>query len=819
MPHSAGEMIIAALAWHDAGCSVVRTATDGTKAPLGAWKQYQQQRATRDAVAAWYADEHPGVGIITGAVSGDLEMFELEGRAVRDGFPERLIAQLAADGHPELFARLAAAYCEVTPSGGIHLLYRVEDGEVDGNTKLARRSGPADPNTGKPTVEVLAETRGEGGFVVTAPSHGPVHPGGSAWRTVAGSPASIPAITGAQRDALHLAARALDELPLPAPIPDPPVLDPDRKPGGVAPGEDFNARATWSEVLEPHGWTVARALADRTYWTRPGKRYGVSAVTGGGDGDYFYSWTTSTELPSEVALSKWRVFALQEHAGDFSVAARALRHRGYGQPAPEPTRPVFTVVQGMSTTGALATAPDLESPAPLLTLAHSDDGNALALVDSFGDRIRYCPDRGRWLSWTGYRWEWCPPGGGAIREYAKIIARSLPDGDKAERTHKQRSLGAIGTTAMLTQAGTDPRIVVALGDLDARPYELNTPGGIVDLRTGQLCPADPAHLHTRITVCSPNGGADGSRWLAFLADTFAGHADLPGYVQRLVGYSATGVVRDHVLPFAFGPGANGKGVFLETIRAVLGDYATTAPSGFLMAKTYNPHETEIARLSGARMVVASEVNESDKFDEARVKQLTGGDTLTAHFMRQDHFTFVPTHKLWLMGNYQPNVNSGGHAFWRRLRIVPFDNIVPEDKRVEDLQGILARDHGPAVLAWIVAGAAAYFAGGLATPRVVLAATDEYEHNQDTVSRFVEECCHIGGAPHVQIQMSSMREAYERWCHAEGVTAVSAIALGKALRARFGVTDSKGTSGRRLYVGIGLVADEETATGFGRKDLA
>lgn len=677
------EMLAAALAWHDAGCAVVRVALDGTKAPDGLWKTYQTQRADRDTIATWFQAGHPGIGVITGAISGHLEMFELEGRAT--ALLEQLAAQLAADGHPDLFARIAAGYCETTPGGGIHVLYRVEGG-VDGNTKLARRPGEPDLATGRPRVDVLAETRGEGGFVVVAPSGGPVHPTGRPWTTVSGSPTSIVTITPAERDALHLAARQLDEMPPPPPIPDPVPLDRDRRPGERSPGDDYNERATWAELLGDHGWTPARQHGDRTYWTRPGKSFGISAVTGGDQGDYLYVWSTSTELPAEEAMSKWRVYALLEHGGDFSAAASTLRRKGFGTPLPEPTRPVLTVLPTIvSGSTVVVTEPEQTEQAAATTLAHSDDALALGLVDHFGRHIRYVPERGRWLHWTGARWEWCPSGGGVVREHLKTLARQLPDDTKPEARHKQRALSAIGTTAALTQAQTDPRIVVALSDLDAHPFELNTPSGIVDLRTGDLLPADPARLHTRITATAPDPDADPARWLNFLGDTFDGHDELPAYLRRLVGYSVTGVVREHVLPFAFGPGANGKGVFLETLRAVLGDYATTAPSGFLMAKNYSGHETEIARLAGARMVVCSEINEGDRFDEAKVKQLTGGDTLAARFMRMDHFTFQPTHKLWLMGNHQPTVNGGGHSFWRRLRIVPFVNTVPEHRRVEDLQ--------------------------------------------------------------------------------------------------------------------------------------
>jgi P4 family phage/plasmid primase-like protien len=817
------DMLTAALAWHDAGCSVVRVAVDGTKAPLGAWKAYQSERADRATVAQWFEAGHPGIGVVCGAVSGHLEMLELEGRAVTDGLVDQLAAHLAADDAPGLLASIAAGYSEVSPGGGIHLLYRVADGVaggVDGNTKLARRPGDPGPD-GRPRVDVLVETRGEGGMTVVAPSGGPVHPSGRSWQTVGGHPSTIVTLTPAQRDTLHLAARALDAMPAPVPTLDPPVLDRERKPGEVTPGDDYTARASWREVLEPHGWTVARQQGDRTYWTRPGKTFGISAVTGGSAGDYLWVWSTSTELPSETAMSKWRVYAHLEHGGDFARAASALRRKGYGSPAPVATRPVLTVLPAMGgSVAVIDSAADAQADAVTVigeTLVHSDDANALALVDAYGHRIRHCAERGRWLHWTDRQWEVCPPGGGDVREMAKVNARTLPSATTADARHKQRALSAVGTTATLAQAETDRRITVPLAKLDAHPYELNTPAGILDLRTGEIGPHDPSHLHTRITAVAPDPDADPSRWLGFLADTFDGHHELIGYVQRLLGYSVTGRVAEPVLPFCHGDGANGKTVFLETVRAVLGDYATSAPAGFLMAKNYASHETEIARLAGARLVVCSEVGERDKFDEVRVKQLTGGDALTARFMRTDHFTFTPTHTLWLLGNHQPAVHSGGHSLWRRLRLIPFTNTVPEERRVKDLQGILATDHGPAVLAWIVAGAVAYFADGLRQPESVSAATADYEHEQDTIYQFVSECCHIGGAPHVQTLVSTVREAYEDWCRTQGLPAATAIGLGKKLRSRYGVTSTPGGRRGRHYVGLSLVDGGDS--GPERLDLA
>lgn len=822
MAESAPDMLASALRWAGAGCSVLRVSLDGSKTPLGTWKQHQATRAEASQVRTWFQGGYPGLGVVCGHVSGDLELLEFEGRAVTESIVPAFTEACAREGITEAWTVISAGCALMSPSGGLHLYYRVEGG-VDGNTKLAQRHARDEELTdderhrmdtkGKRATRVLIETRGEGGFAVTAPSHGPAHPTGRAWRFIAGGPQAIPTLTAAQRDALHIAARRLDQLPTPEPIPEPAVLEHDHTPG-LAPGADYNQRGSWRELLEPHGWRPLQhgSTPARQYWTRPGKTRGVSAVTGGEAGDYLWCWSSSTELPTEQALSKWRVYALLEHGGDFHAAAKALKQQGYGQPTPSPTRPVFTVLTGSAEDTAVRSLQQDPRPTSPTTLAHSDDGNALALVDTYGDRIRHCPERSRWLHWTGQRWQWCPVGGGVIREYAKQIARGLPSDDAAAVRHKTRALSALGTAATLTQAATDPRIVVVLNQLDAYPLELNTPAGIVDLRTGTLTPHNPDRLHTRITACAPDPDADPGRWNAFLADTFAGHDELVSYLQRLAGYGATGVIRDHVLPFAFGSGANGKGVLLEVLRGVLGDYATTAPSGFLMARTYPAHETEIARLAGTRMVVCSEVNEQDRFDEAKVKQLTGGDTLTARFMREDHFTFSPTHKLWLMGNHRPTVTSGGYSFWRRLRIIPFDNVVPEERRIDQLQEILITQHGPAVLSWIIQGAVFYLSGGLSEPASVRVATADYVQDQDTINRFVEECCHLASTNHqsVRVLTSKFRQEYESWTIAEGEKPVSPKRLGQDLRSRFKIGLYR-SDGRKFYTGIALLASE-TGTG-------
>lgn len=844
-----------ALAYQAAGCSVVPVTTDGGKIPAVSWTQYETTAPSEQQIRLWFTGNHyDGLGLICGAVSGNLEMFELEGRA-KDLVVD-LATLLADNGYGDLWQRIAVGHCEATPSGGMHWLYRV-DGPARRSLKLARRPSTPDElaawqdaERAKATADlegdvlaarleriaamtperlpqVLIETRGEGGFTVLAPSGGRTHPTGRPWLLLAGGIDTVPVITEAERDALHAIAGMLDSMPADEPAAARPAT-PRTATSETRPGDDYNARADWSDLLIPHGWTEGKPLGRVRTWIRPGKDRGdgISATTGRNDGDNLYVFSSSTEFETEKAYSKFHAYTLLEHGeGKWQEAAKALRAAGYGDPL-EPSRPTPSTIgaalglaadKPASTDGSSALAPvrHLEQQAPRLavvderTLERSDDGNALLLVERFGDRIRYCHDRGRWLAWDGQRWQWTERSGGVVREYAKRVARSLPEDDNQALTHKRRSLGAIGTTAMLTQASTDGRIMVGLDELDAHPWELNTPLGIVDLRTGQMSPADPRKLHTRMTACAPDPTTDPTTWGQFLHDTFGGDSGLIAYLQRLVGYSAVGLVGPHVLPFCHGSGGNGKGVFLEAQMKVLGDYATTAPSGFLMATAHSKHETEIARLAGARMVLCSEVNEDDHFDEAKVKQLTGGDTLTARFMQQDHFTFAPTHQLWLMGNHKPAVRSGGRSFWRRLRLVPFDHEVPDSKVVDDLQGIFAAEHGPAILHWIVAGAASYHRNGLQDPPSVKAATEDYAHDQDTVTRFLEEQCLLGGGDNVAIKVTAVRTAYELWCHEAGETPVSAKAFGLALQ-KAGV-GSKRTPKARMYLGLCLLGADENAS--------
>ena len=336
-----------ALDFYDAGCSVVPARMDGSKAPVGSWKQYQVKRADKEQLIAWFNGNQTGMGVITGAISGNLELVELEGRAVAEGCLDEIREIAINSGLEDLWTIISTGYVERTPSGGIHFLWRIADEPVPGNTKLARRPGEND------SVLVYAETRGEGGFVVTAPSSGTVHPSGQPWQLLVGSPASIPMLSWEEREAMISVFRSIDSMPEREAIVN--SLSAHPASTGDKPGDDFNNKGDWQEILK--GWKKVFTANGVTYWRRPGKDTGISATTGRNDADNLFVFTSSTTFEQEKPYSKFAAFAHLEHGDDFSAAAKDLRSKGYGAPQTLNTLPSMVELAKP----ALSVVPDLDA--------------------------------------------------------------------------------------------------------------------------------------------------------------------------------------------------------------------------------------------------------------------------------------------------------------------------------------------------------------------------------------------------------------------------------------------------------------------------
>lgn len=512
------------------------------------------------------------------------------------------------------------------------------------------------------------------------------------------------------------------------------------------------------------------------------------------------------ETPGEIAEAyAWGIARAATFAPD--RRARELGNHPHLTPADSDPNDPFGV--GLPSTGT-DDAPAMQvinEPVDVAKVGESfgptEDGTARAFVRLHSSSFRYCPQRG-WLHWIGSRWEWDEAG--RHRETIKAVARSLPSGE-GWASYKRRALSASGISGIATQAQTDPSLTVHIDQLDSNPYEINTPGGIVDLRTGRLRPADPDALHTRTTAVAPDFDRTSTLLTSFLDATFGGDAELIGYVQRVLGLAAIGTTLEQVLPFGHGSGANGKSTLLETAMHTFGrgdgGYAISAPSEMLMMRKYSEHPAEIAQLAGARLVVLSELEDGARFAEARIKQLTGRDSINARFMARNPFTFTPSHTFFLLGNSKPAATTGGDAFWRRLRLIPFAHTVPEQERDPRLGEKLATE-ADAFLAWVIDGARDYLAGGMRTPAAISEATAEYARDEDTVGRFVEDRLILSPAAHVA--MRDVRHAYETWCSDVGEIPVSAKRLGSELRRRWGLTEAR-TASTKSYVGAMLTGDE------------
>jgi hypothetical protein len=319
------DIYLAALQLTKEGISVVPVSVDGSKKPAPfTWRKYQEERPTTQELIDWFGKgTQQGVGAICGGVSGNLEMLELEGRAVAAQIHIQAKDMAENSGLGDLWQKIQDGYCEVTPSGGIHWLYRISDGQVPGNQKLARRPGE---NGG---VDVLCETRGEGGFVILAPSAGSCHPSGEPWKILSGSIQTIPSITMDEREALFSIFRCFDEMPK---IENIAQEVKSREVNLSLPGDDYNSKVTWEQILTPLGWSKVYTKGEAIAWRRPGKNEGISATTNFNGKDNLYVFTTSTIFESEHSYSKFAAYATLEHNGDFKKAASALRSQGYGKP-------------------------------------------------------------------------------------------------------------------------------------------------------------------------------------------------------------------------------------------------------------------------------------------------------------------------------------------------------------------------------------------------------------------------------------------------------------------------------------------------------
>lgn len=685
------------------------------KVPVAAWKLFQIARATDDNFAVWFGNGRPrNAAIVTGAISGVV--------VVDCDSPE---AEEWAEWN------LPPTPMQTKTAKGSHRFYR--------------HPGVPVPTKARITGDGLAlDVRGDGGYVV-AP--GSLHRTRVVYTRVGSWPpvAELPVF-----DLAWLAgppAAASDTRPTTPP----PPLDRDRRltraraylakvPGAVA-----------GQGGDEATYIVACRLA-RDFDLDP-----ADALT------VFAEWNRTCLPPwTEADLA-----AKLDHARKYGTAARGVKladDRPRPVPSPRPVDPETTITP-------IATLADLDLTR--LTDAHA----AELFAPHASDHLRFDPQQGTWFAWQPPIWREDNTG---LRHQAVVaLARALAQhaltlADLDVRKRLLRFALALesrrGTDNVLELAKHRPPLALTSDAWDRDKWQLVTPTATLDLRTGAARPALPTDLCRNCTGATYDPDARALRFDRFLDEVFAGDERVIAYLQRLAGYCLTGDVREQVFVLLHGLGANGKSVLLSTLGYVMGSYAHIAPFQAFAARYGTGGDVpspELAAFQGKRLIVASETREGTRLDEGRMKNLSGGEVITARYLFGKYFSFTPEGKILLGANHKPRVSDDSLAFWRRCHVLPFNETFTGSRADLTLADQL-RDEASGILNWMLDGCAAWQRGGLQPPPTVLLASANYREANDALAGFLGDCTDPEADADAATLARDAYALYKRWADREGL---------------------------------------------------
>ncbi len=449
------------------------------------------------------------------------------------------------------------------------------------------------------------------------------------------------------------------------------------------------------------------------------------------------------------------------------------------------------------------------TPAPVpAELQDTDIANARRFAFRHGDKVRFTPERG-WFVWDGRRWV-SDERGLEVQELAKETALAIFDEIRfaqdrdARMQHAKRSQSKVSLDALTSLARSEPGIPAKLTDFDGNGWLFNVANGTIDLRACKLRPHDRTDLITNLSEITFDPAAECELWDAFLWRILDQDADLYAYLRRFVGYLLIGDTSEQSLHFLYGLGANGKSVFCEVLMRLLGDYAIAASPDMVMLRRHGGIPNDVARLCGKRVAMMNETSQGARFDEAKLKDLTGGDTLTARFLHQEFFDFAPTHRIVIRGNHKPAIDGTDEGIWRRLRLVPMVVQIPPDEQDRDLLRKLQGEL-PGILNWALQGCREWQDVGLRPPPIVTAAVEQYRQESDTLGRFIAECCEVRALG--QVKSSALFKSYQEFCQQSGERWLAAKDFPNEMQRRgFARKRSKHSS---VFLGIELCGGDNT----------
>lgn len=747
--------------WTECGVSVIPIQANQTKRPAVRWGEYQVKAPDLGQVDEWWGNGSPyGLALICGDVSGNLEMLELEGRATSSEMLTELINRCDELGVGHIWDMLNGpdGYSELSPSGGLHLLYRITDHEVPGNTKIAANEDGL----------VLAETRGRGGYVIVAPTPGSCHPSGEVWALLQGEYGKLPTLTWDERCRLHRALQlALDkgDEPLPdqpSPSSPTPVALPVRSSAtGLSPGDDYETQTDWTEILEPHGWVLESTRGNTRNWTRPGKdrRDGASATTGHAhDRDRFFVFTTSTQFLAETPYTKFAVYTILNHDGNYHNAAMELKRRGYGERS--------------TSMGELDLwDPGDQEPGSTYNQCEANDiGNTEQLARHLAGRFHYLAEEKDFICWDGVKW--------ATDQRFRVEAEYVTMVRKLAQ--EARDAGDETWIKWWTRAGNRSRLeacikglralvgfTLTVSELNDDRRVINVQNGILDL-TGvpALRPHDPGRRLTRVMGASYDPQATCPQFEGFMERVLP-DPQMRAYTQRALGYSMLGDADQRSLFLVCGPSGTGKSTLMATMELVFGDYGVPAPSGTLRAagREGSSPSNDLHMLRGKRFVSTSETNEHTAYNEDLIKRLTGRDRIQSRSLYKDFQDWAPVCAIWLATNHPPRFSSDDDAIWRRAKIIPFHTVLLGEGEVPDYAHNVLAYEKAGILNWLLAGLQEYLVHGLQEPEEVQEMARDVRLQSDPVSRFLEDL--VGDGVLLQDEAQTMRTTelysmYQDW---------------------------------------------------------
>ncbi|TJX95166.1 DNA primase [Staphylococcus haemolyticus] len=439
--------------------------------------------------------------------------------------------------------------------------------------------------------------------------------------------------------------------------------------------------------------------------------------------------------------------------------------------------------------------------------SYDDTGNADRFIDRYGHLYKHSYITNKFYIYDGQKWK--ADDRGAIRKLIDEMIENIKnekvlhsedvteeEAREAFQKYYKKTRGTQSKKNIMNELMH--RKTVTPDEFDKDDMLLNVANGYIDLTSRELYKHDINRMFSQIANTDYSEKMQPSVWLDFLNDIFAGDKAIIRYIQKALGYSLTGSTREQVMFILFGKGRNGKSIFVETIAEILGDYSNNMQAKSLMVKKNDNVNTDIARLSKARFVTSSEPNEGFRFDEGLIKQITGGDKVTARFLYAEEFEYTPKFKIWVSTNHKPIIRGTDDGIWRRLVLIPFDVQIPEEKVDKDLKYKLLRE-APAILNWMAEGAYMWMREGLELPEKLKDAGQTYRTEMDVVEQFIQEKCKR--AEGVKETRKALYEEYKKWADENNEYKMDKNKFGKKLKEKF---RSKRMTNGVNYLGIELV---------------